>query len=40
MRPVSLMVQLAGGAEENVKPGKEGTIMSKEIFLPKEVLVD
>ena len=40
MRPVSTTVQLAGGADENVKPGREGTITSKETFFPEEVVAD
>jgi hypothetical protein len=31
---VSSVVQLAGGAEENMKPGREGTTTLKDTFFP------
>lgn len=34
------MVQLAGGADEKVNPGREGTTTWKDTFFPDDVLAD
>ena len=38
MRAVSSKVQFAGGAEENAKPGRDGTTTSNDTDLPVAVL--